>query len=238
MTHPLLDCIVGDRRLRVLATERSDGDVHPLHTGPDALLARQYAVTGPERPWAMTDEVHGVGVITVDGTEPWSSTLGVADVIVTQALDMPIAIWAADCAPIVLAADDGTLVGAHGGWRGLAAGVVDVAVDAATGNGGSVAAAVLGPVIHPCCYEFDRDDLATSPDAVAGRTSGGGLALDVPATVAASLARRGVDVDVSGPCSGCNDRWFSHRVRAEPGRHAVVAWWQDTPQQGTQRSTA
>ncbi len=229
MTHPLFDSIVGDRRLRVLATERRDGDVHPLLTDVTALAARQRTITGPGRTWAMTDEVHGVGVVTVDAHVPWSPTIGVADVIVTRMSDLPIAIWAADCAPIVLAADDGTLVGAHGGWRGLAAGVVDVAVDAATGNGGDVVAAVLGPVIHPCCYEFDPDDLETIPDAIRGRTSGGGVALDVPATVAASLARHGVDLDVTGPCTGCDDRWFSHRVRVEPGRHAVVAWWEDAP---------
>ncbi|MEP1126213.1 MAG: polyphenol oxidase family protein [Ilumatobacter sp.] len=226
MTHPLLDVIVGDRRLRVVATERTDGDVHPLRTGPDTLAARQHAITGADRSWVMTDQVHGVDVSTVDGSAPWSPTTGVADVIVTGALDATIAIWAADCAPIVVAADDGTLVAAHGGWRGLAMGVVDVAVDAAVGNGGSVAAAVLGPVIHPCCYEFDPDDLATIPDAIPGRTSSGGPALDVPATVAASLARRGVDLDASGPCTGCDDRWFSHRVRSEPGRHAVIAWWE------------
>lgn len=174
----------------------------------------------------MTDQVHGVDVVEVDGDESWMPMLGVADVIVTRELDVPIAIWAADCAPIVLATDDGTLVGAHGGWSGLAAGVVAVAVTAATRHGGSIVSAVLGPVIHPCCYEFGAEELRRIPDAVEGRTSGGRRALDVPATVAALLARHGVVLDVIGPCTGCDDRWFSHRARTDLGRHAVVAWWE------------
>ncbi len=173
----------------------------------------------------MVDQVHGVQAIDADEYRQWAPTLGTADVIVTRAVGVPAAVWAADCAPLVLAADDGTLVAAHGGWRGLAAGVVDVAVSAATRHGGSVAASVLGPLIHPCCYEFGHDDLGRIDGAVEGRTSDGKLGLDVPATIASLLARRGISLDVTGPCTGCDDRWFSHRVRAEPGRHAVVAWW-------------
>ncbi len=184
----------------------------------------------------MIDQVHGVDVICVDDRNAarrassarhgWTPLAGVGDVIVTQALDAPIAVWAADCAPLVLAADDGTLVGAHGGWRGLAAGIIGSAVSTTTRRGGSIAAAVLGPVIHPCCYEFGDAELASIPDAVEGRTSQGRSALDVPATIAAQLARAGVVLDVVGPCTGCDERWFSHRVRAEPGRHAVVAMWE------------
>ena len=226
MTHPLLETSIGDRRLRIVATERSDGDVHPARVEPGSLRVRQVAIAPPARLWAMVDQVHGVDVLDIGAGQTWAPTLGVADVVTTRAIDAPIAIWAADCAPIVLASNDGTLVAAHGGWSGLAAGVIDVAVGAATRHGGSIVAAALGPVIHPCCYEFDASDMRTIPDAVDGRTALGRRALDVPATIAASLARHGVVLDVEGPCTGCDVRWFSHRVRAESGRHAVVASWE------------
>ena len=226
MTYPLADSVIGDRRLRIVASERDDGDMHPGRVPPSELRARQRAITASDRHWFMVDQVHGVAVIDVVGHEAWVATRGVADVIVTRTLDVPIAIWAADCAPIVLAADDGTLVAAHGGWSGLSAGVVDVAVAAAKCHGGSISSAVLGPVIHPCCYEFGIDELRTIPDAVEGRTANGRRALDVPATIAASLARHGVVLDISGPCTGCDVRWFSHRVRSDIERHAVVASWE------------
>ena len=91
-------------------------------------------------------------------------------------------------------------------------------------------AAVLGPVIGPCCYEFGRDDLArsragvhASPAAIAGTTLDGTAALDVPAAVRSALDHHAIDLDAVGPCTGCDDRWFSHRVRADLGRHATVA---------------
>lgn len=226
MTYPFLDSIIADRRLQVVASERGDGDVHPARVAPLELHARQCRVTPSNHHWSMADQIHGVEVLDVDGNETWQPMLGVADVIVTRRLEVPIAIWAADCAPIILATDDGILVGAHGGWRGLAADVVDVAVAAATRDGGSIVSAVLGPVIHPCCYEFADQDRMTIPDAVEGRTLDGRPSLDVPATVTASLARNGVALDVIGTCTGCDDRWFSHRVRADSGRHATVAWWE------------
>ena len=65
--------------------------------------------------------------------------------------------------------------------------------------------------------------LGVGPDAISGRTSSGALALDVPAAVALALGRHGIALDVSGPCTGCHDRWYSHR-RGDAGRQAVVAW--------------
>ncbi|MFK8023623.1 MAG: polyphenol oxidase family protein [Ilumatobacter sp.] len=222
---------LADRIVRVWASQRSDGSVHPERVDADTLGRRQRDITGEE--WVMADQVHGIDVHRVpdDIADPHraGAPLAVADVVVTQASGVALAVWAADCAPIALAAADGTLVAAHGGWRGLAAGVVDVAVEEATRSGGAVELAVLGPVIHPCCYAFGMADLEAvaaglglDVAAVRGTTAQGDLALDVPSAVEAALARHGVDLDVSGPCSGCDDRWFSHRVRAELGRHAVV----------------
>jgi copper oxidase (laccase) domain-containing protein len=146
-----------------------------------------------------------------------------------------LAVWSADCAPIVLIGDDGCVVAAHGGWRGLAAGVVDVAIDAVLGRGAQVAGAVLGPVIHPCCYAFGADEMGqlaagvhTPVEHVAGRTSSGELALDVPAAVRRALSARGVELDVVGPCTGCDGRWFSHRVRGEAERQATVVSIEET----------
>jgi copper oxidase (laccase) domain-containing protein len=226
VTHPLLDTVVSGRRVRALATDRYDGDVHPERVRPDVLERRQITASG--QTWTMIDQVHGIEVVNAgDGTT--------GDVLVTTSEATHIAVWAADCAPIVLVASDGTLVAAHGGWQGLAAGVVDVAVDAATSNGGDVVAAVLGPVIHSCCYEFgysDRlavaDGLSVDVAEVTAVTSSGMPALDVPSGINAALSRQGICLDVSGPCTGCDERWFSHRVRRDVGRHAVVVYQERT----------
>ncbi len=223
----LLRSVDGGHALVVAASERSDGDVHPLRVPPEVLRERQLASTG--RPWVLVDQVHGTGV-----HRPFHDVgpQVCADVLVATMPSSPaLAVWAADCAPVALVGRGGTTVLAHAGWRGLAAGVLDVAVDALQDE--PVAHAVLGPVIHPCCYAFGADDAARVARGVGADVDdvvtslGDRPALDVPAAVAAGLARRDVVLDVIGPCTGCDDRWFSHRTRGDTGRHALVAWFED-----------
>ncbi|MEJ6720962.1 polyphenol oxidase family protein [Ilumatobacter sp.] len=232
MAVDLLDRVEGMFRLRAVATERIDGDMHPARVQSDVLHARQHAVTGTR--WTMADQVHGrdihVASDSAVAVDAWPLG-GVADVIVSEPMGRPIAIWAADCAPIVLFGTTGLVVAAHAGWRGLAAGVVDAAVGAVIDAGDSVATAVIGPMVHPCCYEFSIDDIGLvasgvrcAPAAITALSTDGHLALDAPAAVRAALRGQGIAAAVLGGCTGCNDRWFSHRARIEPGRHAVVAW--------------
>lgn len=227
---------VGGRLAVAVATEVIDGDVHPRRVDPATLIGRQARVT--PYPWVMAREVHGTGVIRVGDTLSPGSVgwplAGVADLLVTADPDVPIAIWAADCAPVALFGTAGSTVGIHAGWRGLAAGIIDRGVAELTARDERPAVAVLGPVIHPCCYEFGVDDLglvadgiAVEPESIAGRTADGALALDVPAAVRAALERRGVPVAAAGSCTGCSGRWFSHRRRRDAGRHALVAWTQE-----------
>ncbi len=225
---------VGHRTAVAAVTERSDGDVHPGRVDPDTLRHRQRHLTGAT--WVMLDEVHGIDVVVVDvGTLPAWPIAGIGDVLSADASDEMLAVWVADCASIALFGANGTSrVVAHGGWRGLAGGVIDAAVDALESTGTTVAAAVLGPCIHACCYEFgaaDLDDVANgvgaSASSVTGSTQWGTSALDVPAAVAAGLARRGIELDVVGACTGCDLRFRSHRRRADPERHALVAWFED-----------
>ncbi len=226
---------IGGRIAVAAVTEGSDGDVHPESVDADTLWRRQRAATGSR--WVMLDEVHGVDVVTVDSlaSVEWP-TAGTGDVLVAQRSTEILAVWVADCAPVALFGADGrSRVVAHGGWRGLADGVLDVAVDALEATGTHVGAAVLGPCIHPCCYEFGAEDLdrvangvGAPSAALTASTSWGTQALDVPAAVAAGLARRGIEIDVAGTCTGCDRRFRSHRRRSEPERHALLAWF-ETP---------
>ncbi len=229
----LLRCQFGGRVAVAIATERDDGDVHPERVDAALLRQRQLALTGSI--WVMLDEVHGTDVVAVDAhpTMPWPLA-GNGDVLLADRSDATLAVWAADCAPIALFGANGTSrVVAHAGWRGLAGGVLDVAVDALESTGTTVAAAVLGPCIHACCYEFGAEDLeqvaagvGASSNDVVGVTAWGTGALDVPGAVAAGLERRGISLDNVGSCTGCDQRFRSHRRRAEPERHALVAWFE------------
>lgn len=197
----------------------ADGDFH-LDGDPVALDHRRQCFQAGS--WSQPDEVHGTGVVEVH--ERGAGDRRIADAVVTALFGEVLGIWVGDCAPVALVAGDGTIAGVHAGWRGALDGVLDRAVDhLPVGR----VEAVLGPCIHPCCYEFGDDDLATfvaafGPQVVA-TTAWGTPALDMPAVITTALARRGVTVSNRSQCTGCGaGRWFSHRRRGERGRQVLT----------------
>lgn len=203
-------------------TSRADGD---LAVGSAGVAARRAAVV--DLPWTWLRQPHGAGVVTV--TEPGEHAGADADAAVTAVPGAVLAVQVADCAPVVLVAD-GVVGVAHAGWRGLVAGVLPATVAAMRALGAGPVGALLGPCVHPCCYEFGPEALALVVAAtgagVEATTSGGALALDVPAAVTASLAAIDVMADTSAStCTACGaDRHWSHRARAEQERQAALAW--------------
>ncbi|CAN5852266.1 hypothetical protein BH24ACT3_BH24ACT3_04800 [soil metagenome] len=156
-----------------------------------------------------------------------------ADASVTATTGAVLAVHTADCAPVVLVSPAGVVGVVHAGWRGLATGVLDAAVQAMRRRrrrlGAGDVHAVVGPCIGPECYAFGPADLgrvaAELGEAVRGRTSDGDPALDLVAGVRAGLARVGVDrIETVGSCTACTGEWFSHRARGDTGRQATVVW--------------
>ena len=191
---------------------------------PD-VEARRRAVK--DAPWTWLRQVHGDAVVTV--TTPGGGAGSQADASVTREANAVLAVLTADCAPVALVSPEGVVGAVHAGWRGLAAGVLERTVEAARRAGATELRAVLGPCIHPECYEFGASDL----DVVAARlgngvravTAAGEPALDVPVAVSAALKDAGVtelvDVDV---CTACNDDYFSWRAGKDLARQAMVLW--------------
>jgi len=140
---------------------------------------------------------------------------------------VPLVVQTADCAPIALATDDAIAV-VHAGWPGLVAGVIPRAVTLLRELGRGDVRAALGPCVHPCCYEFGRDDLdrvvAVLDASVEARTSDGRLALDIPTAVRVALARAGVDrLEDVNVCTVTSPDHFSYRRDGTTGRQALIA---------------
>ncbi len=124
---------------------------------------------------AWLSQVHGAHVLDLDaartsgggalgggasGGEGMSSH---ADAAVTRRPGRICAVLAADCLPVLLAADSGEVVGAaHAGWRGLAGGVIEATVRA-LGVPPQTLLAWLGPAIGPATFR----DWPRSPGRVA-----------------------------------------------------------------------
>jgi copper oxidase (laccase) domain-containing protein len=126
-----------------------------------------------------------------------------------------LAILTADCAPVALVAP-GVVGAVHAGWRGVMAGVLEAAAAEIRRRSGGPITAVIGPCIHPECYEFSAADLepiaARLGPEVTGETAGGQLALDLPVAVALALSEAGVEeITDIGVCTACSADHFSHR---------------------------
>ncbi len=200
------------------------GGTYVETVSPD-VEARRRAVV--DLPWTWLRQVHGDRVVRVNAPgERWGER---ADAAVTTVPGCAIAVFSADCAPVVLGSPEGVAGVAHAGWKGLVAGVLERTVESMRSLGASTVGAHLGPCIHAPCYEFGPDDLdsvaARLGEEVRSTTSAGAPALDVPVAVRSALASVGVvDVEDVGLCTACSPECFSWRARRDRRRQAAVAW--------------
>ena len=107
----------------------------------------------------------------------------------------------------------------HCGWRGLAGGIVERAVDEVDAE-----AAAIGPGIGPCCYEVGEEVLAEFDDL--GGVAEGRM-LDLPAVARKLLERAGVgSIESAELCTSSNpELFYSHRRDGErTGRQAGLVW--------------
>ena len=155
---------------------------------------------------AWLNQVHGRDVVRADKVTRHVAT---ADASVTRAAATACAVMVADCVPVLLAALDGTAVGAaHAGWRGQ--GRVDHTVRRAHYEvGGEVRAAFDGA--DGACFSARRP---------------GHCRLDLKALAEAQLRRAGVSrVTVAPYCVYERaDLFYSYRRDGVTGRCAALIW--------------
>ena len=109
---------------------------------------------------AWLRQVHGTQV--VDAASAAAGTA--ADASVARAKNIVCVVMAADCMPVLLADERGTVVGiAHAGWRGLCAGVIEATVAAMQAPASGILA-WLGPAIGPDAYEIGEEVRAAFVD--------------------------------------------------------------------------
>ena len=134
-------------------------------------------------------------------------------------------VFVADCLPVVLAAD-GAVAALHGGWRGLAGGILAEGMRALRelGAEGPVHAAI-GPAAGGCCYEVGEEVHAAFGGSGARV---GARNLDLKRIARAQLEAAGAEeVHDCGLCTMCADPglFFSHRRDGGvTGRQAGVVW--------------
>jgi polyphenol oxidase len=197
------------------------GGVHAVMT-TRATREEALAALLPSAPLWLR-QVHGAEVVDLD--RPSSCREG--DAAVTRARNRVCVIRAADCMPVLLAHDEGAVIGAaHAGWRGMSAGVIENTV-AAMGVEGKSILAWLGPAIGPKAYEVGDEVRAAFKEKEAfSPTRPGHWLLDLYAVARRRLAQCGVTRVFGGGYCTYSDpaRFYSYRRDRTGGRMAAYLW--------------
>ena len=181
---------------------------------------------------ARVHQVHGREVYLAEG--PTSLPYPRADAVVTDRKGLAVVVLTADCLPILLADEGGSVAGAiHAGRRGALADAVGAALEFIERRFGTKPASLfahVGPGIGPCCYEVSdaiADELAgRRGERFVSRVPDGGPRLDLPGLVRHQLLARGVNparISSSDDCTRCrSDLYWSYRALGEAaGRMAT-----------------
>lgn len=228
-------------RVRAVSTTRQGGvSAPPYH----ALNLAQHVGDEPacvlaNRRWlaatlqythepAWLEQVHGTQVVaaeTVSAPVP-------ADAAWTRQIGRPCVVMTADCLPVLLCNQAGTLVAAaHAGWRGLASGILAATV-AQLHEAPTRLLAWLGPAIGPAAFEVGAEVRAAFLALDAGNivcfqpSPAGRWLADLYALARRQLQGLGVRALYGGEhCTYSEpERFFSYRRASSTGRMASLIW--------------
>lgn len=182
------------------------------------------------------EQIHGgvVAIVNVAdagrGATEHADALPGADALATDTPDLLLAIFTADCVPVLLADPENRAIGvAHAGWRGLVADVLPdtiAAMERAFGTRRETLRAAVGPAIGACCYAVGDEVASRFPvEFVERHTPDEQPRLDLAGAAAGQLRAAGLadaNITRSGHCTAClPERYFSHRRDA--GRTGRIA---------------
>ncbi|WP_162063381.1 peptidoglycan editing factor PgeF [Vibrio taketomensis] len=202
------------------------------HVGDDlttVLSNRQALIELASMPSApiWLNQTHSTEVAKVN--QPTNSILD-ADGLFTSVQGVVCSAMTADCLPVLLTNTQGTQVAAvHAGWRGLAHGIVENAVEMFDGE----VIAWLGPAIGPSAFEVGEDVLEAFCDfdpqaSTAFKPTGsvGKWWANMDQIAAQRLNKLGVSqVFASGMCTFSDpERFYSYRRDGVTGRQASLIW--------------
>jgi len=193
-------------------------------------LLKQHRNLPAEPVWLK--QVHGIAV--VDATAV--NDIPVADASFSHQSNSVCAVMTADCLPVLLCDQAGSVVAAvHAGWRGLADGVIEATIKD-MGVTASKLMAWLGPAIGPKAFEVGdevrQQFIAQDPQAAEGfqpselsSVQDRWLA-DIYLLARQRLARFGVEQVYGGDCCTYTDaeRFYSYRRDGVTGRMASLIW--------------
>ena len=151
-----------------------------------------------------------------------------ADGYVTNRPGLPLAVFTADCTPLLMQEPEaGVIAAVHCGWRSTALDIEAAAVEAMGRLGAEPERirAAVGPCIRRCCFQVGPEVAAAMEELLGGGAAElydpdpaapGKYLLDLPGVVRRRLEQLGLrpeNIDDLNECTKClPDRYWSHRL--------------------------
>lgn len=183
----------------------------------------------PEREFVCGAQVHK-NHVHIAGKEDLRPAYGPCELIeadgyVTNVPGVPIAIFTADCVPVLMEDKKNKVIGAiHCGWRSTVADIEKEAVEAfkKLGSDPKDISIAIGPSIDMCCFEVGGEvitevcNLLNKDDkSVYMKKTNGKYMLNLRLVVKKRFVSLGVNeehIEYVGDCTMCNPKkYFSHR---------------------------
>lgn len=233
--------------IRVMTTTRVGGVSLPpydtlnlaLHVGdnPDHVWHNReqarYVLDMPAEPLYL-DQQHTARVVHFQASDRGLKPVPVADASWTMEPEVVLAVMTADCLPIVLASEDGQIIACiHAGWRGLADGIIEKAVEALPvvpsellawiGPGISAGHFEVGPEVRMAVMREGR----AQADHFMPHAHSDRLWMDLKSIACWQLAQCGLwehHIEVSTCCTWEDNRFYSYRRDGVTGRMATYVW--------------
>lgn len=245
MSAALVRCLYPDwpapARVHACTTLRGGGVSRPpfdslnlaAHVGDDPAAVRENRrrlraqLSLPGEPHWL-EQVHGTEIVELDDG---AAATAAADGAVARRPGVVCAVLTADCLPLLLCDRTGHNVAAvHAGWRGLAAGVIEEALQRLRVPGEELYA-WLGPAIGARAFEVGDEVRAAfvahdRAAAAAFAAHNGRWCADLYHLARQRLAAAGVRQVYGGSACTWSDatRFFSYRRDGQCGRMATLIW--------------
>lgn len=183
----------------------------------------------PQEPFWLKQEHTSIAICIEENTQPKPV---VADASFTRAIGPICVVMTADCVPILVCDEKGSIVAAiHAGWKGIAAGIIAATLKAMNTEPTQLLA-WLGPAIGPNAFKVNQDVYEIfckkTPECVnAFNKKGGALFANIYELATIHLKKAGVTKIYGGDYCTFTQKelFFSYRRDGEKsGRMASMIW--------------
>jgi len=190
----------------------------------------------------VAQQVHGAEATLVSmqdagrGSFSHADAIEGCDALVTRASGIPLMSLSADCLLLALGDPQAKVLAVlHGGWRGLAAGVIQNTIELMKSAGAKPERihAAGTPAIGPCCFEVGSEVVQALGDDCVARRDNDKAWIDLNLAASQRLINAGIpesQIKLASDCTCCReDMFFSHRRSTRlgekhTGRMALIGW--------------